>query len=102
MIDLDALDALEAKATPGPWWSEIYSVENSHATICNCADVMVDYPADHASSNAELIAELRNSYRAMAAELRAARAVVEEAKSHVDAAFILQTVLNEYDEVTNG
>ena len=33
-------------------------------------------------------------------ELRAAREVIEEAKGHVDTAFILQKVLKEYNEAT--
>lgn len=39
-------------------------------------------------------------YKDLLLELRAARAVIEEAKCHVDTAFILQTVLKEYDEAT--
>lgn len=41
-----------------------------------------------------LVAELEP----LLAELRASRAVVEEAKGHIDTAFILQTVLKQYDE----
>lgn len=83
-VDLDALDALHAKATPGPWVAEWNDHDDHEAGIdiiqrrglkggCRVALVEWDLHEECIRFDAELIAALHNAYPAMAAEIRALR-----------------------------
>ncbi len=82
-VDLDALDVLEAKATPGDWGAPLPEYEQhsdtSHVGDWDCALVCTTHVScekdgrNRAHDNARFIAALRNAYPTMAAELRRLR-----------------------------
>lgn len=66
-LDLDGLDALLAKATPGPWEHDGYGWLTAPSAI-----IVVD-DSDMRRPDAEVIVALRNDAPTLVAELRAAR-----------------------------
>jgi hypothetical protein len=91
-VDLEALDALKAKATPTPWDVAVDAIlvdnreqvccgqATQSGECCGCPDIVGDYgPIEIcAPDNAAFIAGLVNAYPALAAELRALRAEQHE------------------------
>lgn len=85
-VDLDALDAAQAAATPGEWEVRIPFPKFPDLA----ADVWVDPDGPNlqhvvkiernATATATAIAALHNAYPAMAAEIRALREVAEAAR----------------------
>ena len=109
-VDLDRLDALHRAATPGPWevtgW-EAGSHGHNHDTVCiggpnhRAPDYFLtgdvrDTPKRKA--NHDLIAALRNSYKPMAAEIRALRAEVERLRAVRDAAVALLKFASRWED----
>ena len=77
-VDLDALEALEAKAIEAPWGFPRY---------CNCLEntdnllrvgVFAGLQGSRLSPEGELIVAMRNAFPAMIAELRQLRKVAED------------------------
>lgn len=118
-VDLDALEALEAKATPGPWRDEIGCYEDSqgaHAIGPYCDAEKYEDEIDEsgewlweidAYKDAALIKFMRNNIKPMIAELRAAREVISVIKGskHMSTwsrPALIQTAVEMYDEVTCG
>ena len=102
MIDLDKLLELEAKATPGPWALEIDTapltlfLDNRFTELDRAEDL-------------ELISAMRNNIKELCTELRAAREVVEAARSALDDMDVmfrtterLEAALKTYDEARRG
>lgn len=88
-VDIDHLDALEAKATKGPWKRHKLSVnvvDITGGTIvvnhdCHPDDSMDRDVLDAMRADADLIPALRNAYPAIARELRELRAEVQKART---------------------
>ncbi len=73
-VDLDALDAMDGRATPGPWLTIGSMLTNDPRsrygliTVTTDEEAWFDEPVD-----AEFVAALRNAYPALRDELRALR-----------------------------
>lgn len=87
MIDLDELEKLEAKATPGPWKFshgdnfDHFSIWNDEAEFV----VQDDSDVEPSTENLVAICRLRNAAPALIRELRAARKVIDAAKKAEEA-----------------
>jgi hypothetical protein len=89
-VDLDALDAAHAAATPGEWvdycWSDVVAITNGAVKVdtreaqIHVCEVRRGPDGD---ADCRAIATLHNAYPAMAAELRALREVAEAARAFV-------------------
>lgn len=109
MIDLDALDALEAEATQGRWKIETGQCEwGTGAAAIGPYHYAKEYDEDtdesgewlwevDARKDADFINAVRNNYRAMAAELRISREVIE----YFGKFFPFSPLIKKYDEVTH-
>jgi len=99
--DLDKLLELEAKATQGPWALEIDTAP--------FALFLDNRFTDLDREDIELISAMRNNIKELCTELRAAREVVEAARSALDDMDVmfrtterLEAALKTYDEARRG
>ncbi len=107
-VDIDKLLELEAKATPGPWFSDVNGEregEGPHGVVWfeNDGRTAIFELSYWNQNNEILTASMRNNIRALCEELRAARKVVEAARDMIgDKSIQLKLALKELDENARG
>ncbi len=81
LVDLDALDALDASATEAPWAWEHRRVDSDgyvyipQGSTLGETMIMLNDVYEGSANDCDLLAELRNKYRALSAELRHRRSL---------------------------
>lgn len=79
-LDLDAIEARRAAATPGPWRVETHAPTLSRLVRSEDGTLVIDfgYVGNRTQADAEFVAHAPEDIRAMAAEIRALRSERDE------------------------